>query len=617
MLSLDSSCARLPLDFASLTPADRSTALGAQMMLDNVQDQPYNSNHHKKFVRSQIGGLAAPKSPTFVAESSELTDGNTTEADLSDDEEAFTVTACYVLSLEKTRLPLSPEVGYWFGYGDCDRYGSTGGVDIAIMPANFENIATTASAPVYARHGFFAFDPTHGSFWLHARHKGIRVDDHPIAAKTRILLGRRMRISIGPHRFIFEYKVSDEAIFQDALRAFFAEDHSQVHLNEETSATPSTSDVRIDDWVLHGVVGSSMRSVIHAASNVRSGEVVAVKRLRFGSSQGMAEREVEVYNDILESVRDNRYNAYVMQARSVLSAERPYNSTKEVYLLWKPLARMGDFSAFGTNGRWRELSRDIRIVLFVQVALGLSALHDAGWIHRDLKPPNLGIVELGENPRAVIIDQGGACRQKSKGHVPKIKVCGTVGYLAPELESDAIVPCYGMEVDIWSLGVVAYYLFVESCLPWSLDYNMFVPSRNALEPSLHLFRQARSELLSQPMLSLERLIGDMLTEDPRKRPGIQDVLAHAALRHVRVGVDARLEATKHTGQKRGQGALYHEMSDQRRVAHHPRQIEKQALETDQVTKDENDDTKGGLDQSLREDTKSTAGPFSLSRLSLP
>ncbi|KAK4551456.1 hypothetical protein LTR86_011163 [Recurvomyces mirabilis] len=572
MLPSKSDSVSFPLDFASLTPADRRTARGTQMMFDNISNQRYDSEHHKRFVRSQASGLAAPRSPTYTAESAELTDGYTTEAELSDDEEAFTVTACYVLSLEKTRLPLDTNVGYWFGCGDCDRYGSNGGVDIAIMPANFEDNATIASAPVYARHGYFAFDPTHGSLWLHARHNGIRVDDRPLAAKTRVLLSKRMRISIGPHRFIFEYKVLDEMIFQDGLRDFIAEVHGRKHVNEATSATPSISDVRIDDWVLHGVVGTSAISIIHAASNVKSGEVVAVKRLCFGSSHGEAEKEVEVYNDILGGICDNKYNAYVMQVRSVLSGERPYSATKEIYLLWKPLARMGDFSQFGPNGRWSGTSRDIRIVLFVQIALGLSALHDAGWIHRDLKPANLGIVELGEAPMAVIIDQGGACRQKPEGCIPQIKACGTVGYLAPELESDVVVPCYGVEVDIWSLGVVAYYLFVEGRLPWSLRYNMFVPSRNARDPSLHLFREARADLLSQPKSSLESLIGDMLEEDPRERPDIQRVLAHAALRHVRADVDARLEATKHTGQKRRRGALCDDVSDQRRVEQHPRQI---------------------------------------------
>ncbi|KAK4551541.1 hypothetical protein LTR86_011104 [Recurvomyces mirabilis] len=88
-----------------------------------------------------------------------------------------------------------------------------------------------------------------------------------------------MRISIGRRRFIFGYKVRDEAIFQDARRGPFAEVHGREQLKQETSATPSTSDIRIDDWVLHGVFEASPTSVIHAASNVRSGEVVAVKRL--------------------------------------------------------------------------------------------------------------------------------------------------------------------------------------------------------------------------------------------------------------------------------------------------------------------------------------------------
>lgn len=98
--------------------------------------------------------------------------------------------------------------------------------------------------------------------------------------------------------------------------------------------------------------------------------------------------------------------------------------------------------------------------------------------HRDLKPANLGIVELGDAPRAVIIDERSACRQKRSGHEPGIGACGTVGFIAPELENVNLAPCYGSKVDIWSLGAVAYFIFVAGRIPWSLRFNMFVPLRN-------------------------------------------------------------------------------------------------------------------------------------------
>lgn len=173
--------------------------------------------------------------------------------------------------------------------------------------------------------------------------------------------------------------MSEEA-FQVALRRHVLEYHGQSYLNEATSATPSANDVHIDDRVFHGVIGASPTSVIHTASHMRSGEVVAVKRLRYGSSQKKAETEVKLYDEILQSIRNTKYNHFVMQKRDVLETQQSHGSISEVYLLWTPLARLGDFSQLGTNGQLFRTSQATKKVLFVQVALGLYALHRAGWI---------------------------------------------------------------------------------------------------------------------------------------------------------------------------------------------------------------------------------------------
>ena len=132
---------------------------------------------------------------------------------------------------------------------------------------------------------------------------------------------------------------------------------------------------------------------------------------------------------------------------------------------------------------------------------------------------------------------------------------GTIGFLAPEIEHDVVAKSYGVKVDIWSLGVVAYRLFVSSRIPWSTAYNMFVPVCNQLDPTLHIFREVRGGLLQRPLSSIERLIGLMLDENPRSRLGVHGVLAHPALAHVRAIIDGKIENDKATGQKRRQDAL--------------------------------------------------------------
>lgn len=60
---------------------------------------------------------------------------------------------------------------------------------------------------------------------------------------------------------------------------------------------------------------------------------------------------------------------------------------------------------------------------FREVALGLSALHAAGFVHRDVKPSNIMVVD----GRAVVVDFGLAHRVGEQ-----TTTCGTLRYMAPE-----------------------------------------------------------------------------------------------------------------------------------------------------------------------------------------
>ncbi|KAF2773533.1 kinase-like protein [Teratosphaeria nubilosa] len=336
----------------------------------------------------------------------------------------------------------------------------------------------------------------------------------------------------------FKLPSSDSSLYRDQGEPY-----------ESTAATPSIGDIRIQGWLLRGVVGTSPITVIHAATHVKSGEVVAVKRLRFGASSKTAEDEVKLSDAIASSIRGHRYSSFVMQKHSVLSNEHSYTSVYEVYLLWKPLAR-GDFTQFGILGKWHAQPETVKKAIFVQILLGLSALPDCGWIHRDLKPANLGIVDLGDRPLAIIMDEAQSIRQSAEGHRPRVAHCGTVGYLAPELENSSYSPRYGKEVDIWSVGAVAVFQFILGRIPWSCKHNMFVPKLEARDRSLEVFQDLKASLLRQPKDNLKWLVGSMLEENPRHRPTLSQILSHVLLHGVRDLFNLQLNADKHAGMKR-------------------------------------------------------------------
>ncbi|MCA1556570.1 MAG: protein kinase [Acidobacteria bacterium] len=98
-----------------------------------------------------------------------------------------------------------------------------------------------------------------------------------------------------------------------------------------------------------------------------------------------------------------------------------------------------------------------------QVAFGLSAAHEAGIVHRDVKPENVmlrrnhlvkvldfGLAKLAPHP-TVPVDPQAPTKSMVKTN-PGV-VMGTIGYMSPEQARGLPVDA---RTDVWSLGVVLY-----------------------------------------------------------------------------------------------------------------------------------------------------------------
>jgi calcium/calmodulin-dependent protein kinase I len=81
-------------------------------------------------------------------------------------------------------------------------------------------------------------------------------------------------------------------------------------------------------------------------------------------------------------------------------------------------------------------------------------MHSHGVMHRDLKPENLILCSNQADTDLKLIDFGFATRF-GPGVPQEVRLCGTPGYVAPEMLRGAP---YGGEVDMWSLGVIMYVL---------------------------------------------------------------------------------------------------------------------------------------------------------------
>ena len=99
------------------------------------------------------------------------------------------------------------------------------------------------------------------------------------------------------------------------------------------------------------------------------------------------------------------------------------------------------------------------------MVLALNAIHEMGFIHRDVKPDNMLLDSKGH---IKIADFGTCMKMDARGKVTSDTAVGTPDYISPEvLTSQGKKAMYGREVDYWSIGIVMFEMLQNETPFWS------------------------------------------------------------------------------------------------------------------------------------------------------
>lgn len=159
--------------------------------------------------------------------------------------------------------------------------------------------------------------------------------------------------------------------------------------------------------------------------------------------------------------------------------------------------------------------QEVKIIIHQLVDI-VKYLHTYGIVHRDLKLDNIMIEDEDEGISIKLMDFGISRVIGNEEFL--IENIGTLEYTAPEMFGNK----YNKQIDIWSIGVIAYFLY-------SGEYPFTDPNRNdeiIKKKILYLDTEFTHERWKKASKELKEFCESCLQKDPLKRPTIAKLLKH-------------------------------------------------------------------------------------------
>ncbi|KAK4472285.1 hypothetical protein MN116_003553 [Schistosoma mekongi] len=184
--------------------------------------------------------------------------------------------------------------------------------------------------------------------------------------------------------------------------------------------------------------------------------------------------------------------------------------------IWLVMEFIKDGDLFDGITQATKFTEPIAAGIVSDLASALFYLHCRSIVHRDLKPENILLLRQKNGQiRVKLADFGLALVVKRNMYT----VCGTPTYIAPEILEES---GYGLEVDMWALGIITYIMLCG-----------FAPFRSSDRRQSKLFESIKrghfvflSPYWDNISSHAKNLITALLVTTPKSRLTARDTLAH-------------------------------------------------------------------------------------------
>jgi len=251
-------------------------------------------------------------------------------------------------------------------------------------------------------------------------------------------------------------------------------------------------------------IGSGARSTIYLATDETDGTLVALKRLIYEKPE---DRRVFEQTENEYKVAQRLDHPYIRKCYKL-------RKIRSMFKVREMLLSMEHFDG-QTLEESTTLSLGDVLLVFRMVATGLNAMHQASYIHCDMKPNNILISKSGA---IKIIDLGQSCPIGTT----KSRIQGTPDYIAPEqVKRKTLTP----RTDIFNLGATMYWALTGKNVPTLIPKKIATVGR--YEPQRCY---APHELKQQIPIGVSKLVMDCVRQDPAERPSnMMDVISRLDL----------------------------------------------------------------------------------------